>query len=77
MKASAILVSAFLAGTTLAAPLTEARRARHAERMQARHAGRPMIPDTSGGLGLAESDNVTYSSNWAGAVLIASGYTAM
>ena len=81
MKLSAILSSALLAGTALASPLTEARRARHAQRIQARkamHQGAPMNPDTSGDLILdAGISNDNYSTNWAGPVLVGSEYTSV
>ncbi|KAI1324742.1 acid proteinase [Xylariaceae sp. FL0255] len=70
-----------------AAKFTEARRARHAERRAAGSAIRssaPKIPST--GLNAVQQmqiasngtdRNVEYSSNWAGAVLVGSGYTSV
>ncbi|KAK8016679.1 aspergillopepsin-2 [Apiospora rasikravindrae] len=61
----------------LAAPLTEQRRARAAQRALG---SRPLIPadgilDAAAGNG--NNTHVQYSSNWAGAVLIGNGYTSV
>ncbi|KAH8430958.1 A4/G1 family peptidase [Aspergillus melleus] len=81
MKISTILCSTLLAGTAVAAPLTEKRRARNEARIQARNANRksnpPLVPDTQEILQLNKTTQEQYSSNWAGAVLIGSGYTSV
>ncbi|GAB7347316.1 hypothetical protein MBLNU459_g3395t1 [Dothideomycetes sp. NU459] len=86
MKFSATIAAAVLsASTVIAAPGTAARRARNAERLASRRAANdgtprshPMIPVNSTGAvnGPANSD-VSYSSNWAGAVLVGTGYKAV
>lgn len=60
----AALSTALLAGAAVAAPLTAQRQARQANRV-ARKSNPPL------------EKNVQYSSNWAGAVLVGSGYTAV
>ncbi|KAL5356937.1 peptidase A4 family-domain-containing protein [Aspergillus floccosus] len=74
------LSSILLAGTAIAAPLTAQRQARNARRV-ARAANRsshpPYKPDSSELLHLSNTTHVEYSSNWAGAVLIGTGYTAV
>ncbi|KAB8228955.1 A4/G1 family peptidase [Aspergillus alliaceus] len=81
MKVSAILSSTVLASAALASPLTSQRRARNAARLQARSAQRhsnfPFKEDTHEILHLNETTHEQYSSNWAGAVLIGSGYSAV
>ncbi|KKK11916.1 hypothetical protein P175DRAFT_0504939 [Aspergillus ochraceoroseus IBT 24754] len=80
MKLSAALASTLLAGAAIAAPLTAQRQARSARRL-ARSNGRashpPYKPGTSEVLELSNTTHVEYSSNWAGAVLIGTGYTAV
>ncbi|KAE8377098.1 peptidase A4 family-domain-containing protein [Aspergillus bertholletiae] len=81
MKFSAILSSTVLASAALASPLTSQRRARNAARLQARtaqrHSNFPFKEGTSQILHLNETTHEDYSSNWAGAVLIGSGYTSV
>ncbi|KAJ5100482.1 hypothetical protein N7456_006534 [Penicillium angulare] len=85
MKFSTALIStALLTGTTLAAPLTAERAARHEARRQARatkvrHGNPPFLPDTQSVIDLSNNETVheQYSQNWAGAVLIGTGYTAV
>lgn len=73
MKFTATLSAALLASAALAAPLTEKRRARNI----ARHSNPPFKPDTHEPLSLNGTVHEQYSSNWAGAVLVGSGYTAV
>lgn len=85
MKFNVLLGSTLLAATALAAPLTAQRQARHEARRLARsngsassrHSNPPFKPDTQDVLQLNGTSHVEYSSNWAGAVLIGSGYTAV
>lgn len=81
MKFSAALATAVLsASTVMAAPGTAARRARNADKLAKRSAGlrqsRPMIPanGTAQINGIPKEDSTSYSTNWAGAVLVGSGY---
>ncbi|KAJ6143069.1 hypothetical protein N7471_002522 [Penicillium samsonianum] len=81
MKFSATILSAALLTTSaIAAPLTERRAARNAARAVGR-AGRisrpPIKPDTRELISLNETSHAQYSSNWAGAVLIGTGYTSV
>jgi hypothetical protein len=71
MKVSTILAGLTCASTILAAPFTEHRRARRAER-----AARRSLPRNVSSTAGAE-DNVQYDSNWAGAVLVGTGYTSV
>ena len=80
MKLSGALASALLASVSLAAPLTEKRWARHeARRAQSENLKTqpPMVPGTNEVLHIKNTTQVQYSSNWAGAVLIGNGYTAV
>lgn len=71
----------FLATLAAAAPLTTERQARHEARRIARvdnHESHPPYkPGTSEILHLNKTSKEEYSSNWAGAVLIGTGYTAV
>lgn len=65
-----------LAGTALTAPLTTARYTRNEARPTERHRTIPPLSATDGQqLHLNATKKVEYSSNWAGAVLIGTGYT--
>ncbi|RAH64849.1 A4/G1 family peptidase [Aspergillus aculeatinus CBS 121060] len=82
MKFTTILTGSLLASAALAAPLTEKRRARAEARAEARRAtglkrksNPPLSPATNTPLQHANISQVEYSSNWAGAVLIGSGYS--
>ncbi|RAH78832.1 hypothetical protein BO86DRAFT_458184 [Aspergillus japonicus CBS 114.51] len=75
MKTSALLTAGLLATAAIAAPLTEKRAA--AKRAGSRKSNRPLKPGTSEAINLTGDKNVEYSSNWAGAVLIGTGYTAV
>lgn len=73
MKFSAALfTTAVLATSALAAPLTEKRQARHEARSKDRM-NRKTLPPQNKHKDLQEQ----YSSNWAGAVLVNSGYTGV
>ncbi|KAJ5211582.1 Aspergillopepsin-2 [Penicillium cinerascens] len=76
---TSILSSSLLAATAIAAPLTAQRQARNAARQNAR-AGKtqlPMKPGTNEVMHFKQTTEEQYDSNWAGAVLIGSGYTAV
>ncbi|KAJ5358445.1 uncharacterized protein N7496_010858 [Penicillium cataractarum] len=81
----AIISTTLLATAAFAAPLTAKRQARYEARRLARaesgvtehHGNPPYKPDSHEVLHLNETAHVEYSSNWAGAVLIGSGYTAV
>ncbi|KAI2789391.1 Aspergillopepsin-2 [Penicillium oxalicum] len=78
---TSILATSFLVGSALAAPLTAQRQARNEARRIARANERfshpPYKPDTNEVLHLNKTSHESYSSNWAGAVLIGSGYTSV
>ncbi|KAJ6024822.1 aspergillopepsin [Penicillium herquei] len=79
---AAVLSSALLASTAIAAPLTAKRAARRAARLENRSVQRqsnpPFKPGTTEAISLKSgTSEVEYSSNWAGAVLIGTGYTAV
>jgi hypothetical protein len=74
--ANALLLSSL----AVAAPLTEERRAAKQARAAARHQSNPpFVPDTLGEILVLDGSttHAQYSSNWAGAVLVGSGYTAV
>lgn len=77
----ATIASLLLAGTALAAPLTAQRQARNEARRAQRRAaaGRktnpPLDPTNGQQIQLNGTKEVEYSSNWAGAVLIGTGYS--
>ncbi|KAE8351957.1 putative aspergillopepsin [Aspergillus coremiiformis] len=81
MKFAAILSSTVLASAALAAPLSEQRRARNTARLQARaaqrHSNFPLTEGTNQLLAVDENPQRQFSTNWAGAVLIGSGYTSV
>ncbi|KAJ5902918.1 Aspergillopepsin-2 [Penicillium taxi] len=79
MKFSTVILGSALAATALAAPLTAQRQARTEARRLARAEGSqpPYKPNTQEVLQLNKTSHVEYSSNWAGAVLIGSGYTSV
>ncbi|KUI62048.1 Aspergillopepsin-2 [Cytospora mali] len=81
MKFSALATVALAAEFALAARYTEKRRERHAARAASRQS-HPRLPATDkGGLEIDSTVNGTsheeYSSNWAGAVLIGTGYKSV
>ncbi|KAJ5332688.1 hypothetical protein MYU51_015379 [Penicillium brevicompactum] len=76
MKFSTTIVSAaLLAASALAAPLTAQRQARRAA--TSRKSNPPFKPGTTEAIHLNGTSHEEYSSNWAGAVLIGTGYTAV
>ncbi|KAL3470312.1 peptidase A4 family-domain-containing protein [Aspergillus californicus] len=77
MKLSPTLSALLLASTAAAAPLTEQRQARNSRRAFNRMSHPPYKPGTTETLQLSNTSHVEYSSNWAGAVLIGSGYTSV
>jgi hypothetical protein len=78
MKFTAVVTALACAEVALGARFTEARRQRHAERAAKREATRssnPRLPaddSITEGLAFDNETQVSYSSNWAGAVLIGS-----
>lgn len=81
MKVSSLLATALFASGSLAAMGTEMRRARRAAgiRPSSNRITNPRIP-AAGPSDLQDLDNTTYpeySSNWAGAVLIGTGYDSV
>lgn len=81
MKFSALATIALGTEAALAARFTQKRRAGHAARAASRQTN-PRLPATdSNGIeidsGVNATSNEEYSSNWAGAVLIGTGYTAV
>ncbi|KAF4986071.1 hypothetical protein F66182_16865, partial [Fusarium sp. NRRL 66182] len=70
-----LLPTLLLAGLAVAAPLTEKRLARRA----ARRSNPAYVPNAFGveQLNITGNKNVEYSSNWAGAVLIGTGYSSV
>jgi len=81
MKANIVIATLFCASAVLAAPFTELRSERREERLRRGSKSRLTLPAdiTEGGDVSATSGdaNVQYSSNWAGAVLVGSGYTSV
>ncbi|BCS01764.1 A4/G1 family peptidase [Aspergillus luchuensis] len=77
MKTTALLTAGLLATSAMAAPLTAKRQAARAKRSTNRQSNPPFKPGTNEVLTLNGTKNVEYSSNWAGAVLIGTGYTAV
>ncbi|KAG9231550.1 protease acp1 [Amylocarpus encephaloides] len=81
MKVTAIATAVLLAGSVIAAPGTAMRKARAAGRRNPGKQSKPMVP-SSGEVQakLSEISNIShveYSTNWAGAVLIGTGYTSV
>ncbi|KAK9777566.1 putative Aspergillopepsin-2 [Seiridium cardinale] len=83
MKPTSVIVALAYAEAALGARFTEARRQRHAERAAKRDVTRnsnPRLPaddSVTEGLAFDNETQVSYSTNWAGAVLIGSGYKAV
>lgn len=73
--AAALLSSALLVSTAVAAPLTEKRS--EAKRSRSRKSNPPFAVDSTEVIEIVDSSNVQYSSNWAGAVLVGTGYTSV
>ncbi|KAH8701554.1 putative aspergillopepsin [Talaromyces proteolyticus] len=80
MKISIVTATLVLSGLSLAAPLTEKRMAAKARRATAtHHSNPPYVPGSNGveKVLLTNTTNEQYSSNWAGAVLISTGYSSV
>lgn len=79
MKLSAFATIFLSAHAALAARLTERRREQHAARALARQSNLRLPPTNSEGIEYPGNDtaHVEYSSNWAGAVLIGTGYKSV
>ncbi|KAJ5946924.1 aspergillopepsin [Penicillium verhagenii] len=75
MKFSTAIVGSALVASAFAAPLTAKRQARRATRE--RTSNPPFKPGTTEAISLKGTKEVEYSSNWAGAVLIGTGYKAV
>lgn len=73
MKFTSVLSAMLLAGTAIAAPGTAMRRERQLQR-QARK-GNPLRRLPGSNDALTNNTQVSYSTNWAGAVLVGTGYT--
>jgi hypothetical protein len=77
---TAIIAGALFATSTLAAPGTAARWAKHAARRAGRSGGFRQPAEENGIVGVdanGTAKNVEYSSNWAGAVLTSTGFTSV
>ncbi|KAJ6024242.1 hypothetical protein N7540_005039 [Penicillium herquei] len=78
---SSILLGATLLSTTsLCAPLTSLRQACHEARLSGspqHYSNPPLHPETQEIIHLNSTSHVQYSQNWAGAVLIGTGYTSV
>lgn len=74
-----IIGIAVVTTSVIASPLTSQRQARRDVRLSRgdRGSSRPCIPGTSDVLHPNKTSQETYSSNWAGAVLIGTGYTSV
>lgn len=80
MRTTFALNALLLASTAVAAPFTEKRLERQRQRAALRKSNPPLAPNTEGVsniISLENSTNVQYSSNWAGAVLISTGFTSV
>ncbi|KAH6652440.1 putative aspergillopepsin [Truncatella angustata] len=83
MKFTTVFTALTLAEAALGARFTEQRRERNAKRLAERGISRqtnPLIPvdnEVVEGLAIDNQTQVSYSSNWAGAVLIGTGYKAV
>ncbi|KAG0645520.1 Aspergillopepsin II heavy chain [Hyphodiscus hymeniophilus] len=79
MKFLAVASTLLLAGSAIAAPGTAIRRERHAKRAAERAAGKSSLIRKVDAPADYETNktNVDYSQNWAGAVLIGTGYTSV
>lgn len=79
MKFSTVATVLLGAEAALAARLTQKRREQHAARALARQSNFRLPATDSDGVEIAsnETEHVQYSSNWAGAVLIGTGYKSV
>ena len=76
MKFLTIASALLLTGSAVAAPGTALRAERHRKRIASGRKGNP-LRRVSGPVDGTESSNVQYSDNWAGAVLVGTGYTSV
>ncbi|TVY92248.1 Aspergillopepsin [Lachnellula willkommii] len=80
MKFAAVASTLLLAGSALAAPNTAKRQAAHRKRAEGK-SSKPVnyVRDSNGNIktGVSNDTFVSYSTNWAGAVLVGTGYTAV
>jgi len=78
MKLLALTSTLLLAGSAVAAPGTALRQERNRKRAAGTRHGNPMIKsDGPAAVGATNISNVEYSSNWAGAILIGTGYKSV
>jgi hypothetical protein len=78
MKFLALASTLLLAGSAIAAPGTKKRFENHAKRIAAnRMKGAPMHRVSGPETAISNDSFVEYSSNWAGAILIGTGYTSV
>ena len=77
MKFFAVASAFLLAGSAIAAPNTAKRFENHRRRANARHQGLPNQRLSKPNTEASNNTNVDYSSNWAGAVLVGSGYKSV
>jgi hypothetical protein len=75
MKLAAAVSTLLLVGSAVAAPGTAMRAERHRKRVASGRMGNPIRRIDS--VSLTNKTNTEYSSNWAGAILIGSGYTSV
>lgn len=75
MKFAAVVSTLLLVGSAVAAPGTAMRAERHRKRVASGRKGNPIHRIDSGAV--TNKTNVEYSSNWAGAILIGTGYTSV
>lgn len=78
MKFTTALIASILSASALAAPGTAARKARHNKRTSGARTSKPMIPaNVTAAVHGPENINTEYSTNWAGAALVGTGYTGV
>jgi hypothetical protein len=80
MKFSTVASTLLLVGSALAAPNTAKRRAAHQKRAESRKSVPVKYvegPDGAVKTGVTNNTFVSYSTNWAGAVLVGTGYTSV
>ena len=75
MKFLAVASTLLLAGSAVAAPGTARRAERHRKRVEGIHKGNPM--NRIANPVITNITNTEYSENWAGAILIGTGYTSV
>ncbi|ESZ92048.1 acid protease 1 [Sclerotinia borealis F-4128] len=77
MKFSAVAAATLLAGSAIAAPGTTLRQERASKRAAGVRHGSPVKYVEGPSSQVTNKTNVSYSSNWAGAVLVGTGYTSV